>query len=347
MATRAAWEKYEDQLLNKGLSQKRIAKLRALYSMVTDDLRVPLEKAERKDFEDYVRRLHRGDLKSRYGTPYSGSTKADLKRFIRAYIKWLRTDDEYYPPEVRWIKTQIAKDEQPEEKEIVTHEEVVKLANSFEKQHMKYITLLLFDSGFRIQELLSVKKKDLTFDVYDGDKKCFWLSCNESKTEKRRIPLLLFEEDYRDFVNSTYVQGKDAEDALFPYGYNAVLRGLKRRADAILKKKLTPHTLRHSSATYYAKEYDGNSMLLAERYGWTYSSDQLKRYIRRSGAYQRAGAKKVYENEVVKLRSDLRQREGELDALKAQVEAMAQTLARIETPENLRAALALKRRAKN
>lgn len=297
--------------------------------MIKQDLPVSLENATREDLEAYVTALHNGEYKSRYGTAYSGSTKADLKMFIKAYLKWLRTDDEEYPPEVRWIKTRIAKDEAPEEKEVVTINEVMTLANSFNKPHMKYVTLLLFDSGFRIQELLSVKKKDLEWDTFEGDRKCFWLHCNESKTEKRRIPLLLFEEEYRDFMNSTYVTTKNPNDLLFPYEYSAVLRGLKRRSKQALGKEITPHHLRHSSATFYAKEYEGNMLLLADRYGWTYSSDQLKRYIRRSGTYQRQGAKKVYENEVIKLRGELAEKGEQIQQLMAGMAEIRNALAKL------------------
>lgn len=77
---------------------------------------------------------------------------------------------------------------------------------------------------------------------------------------------------------------------------------LKKNSLEFLKIKITPHCLRHSSATFYAREFDGNMNLLAQRYGWTFSSKQLQTYIRRSGAYQKAGAKKVFTNEVAKVK---------------------------------------------
>jgi len=96
----------------------------------------------------------------------------------------------------------------------------------------------------------------------------------------------------------------------------------------VLGKKITPHALRHSSATYYAKEFDGNMMLLADRYGWTYSSKELRTYIRRSGAYQRAGAKKVFSNEVEKLREENRNVKETLRAMEEKMEKMQENIAK-------------------
>ena len=140
------------------------------------------------------------------------------------------------------------------------------------------------------------------------------MQCNESKTEKRKIPIPLFTEDLKAFSNSSYYQNLKDDDIIFKISYDYFLRKIKENSIRLFNDKkdekkpkvvISPHALRHSSATYYAREFDGNMNLLAERFGWTYSSRELRTYIRRSGAYQKAGAKKIFTNEVMKIKEEM------------------------------------------
>lgn len=301
--TEKLWRSFEDHLLNQQVTKIRIAKLKTMFAITSKYLN--LETANRPIIEDFINRLNRDKIRQKDKRPYSGSSKSDLKKFIKQYYKHTRGNDENYPPEVSWIRTRIAKDEQPKEKEILSQEQAVKLANSFRKPEFKIMTLLLFDSGFRIQEMLSVMKKNITFEPFDDEgNKCFWIKCNVSKTDTRNIPVQLFTEDIRDFLNSSYVQGLKDDDLLFPVRYDYYRQTLKETAKKLFNKVITAHSLRHSSATLYAKLYAGDMIALANRYGWTYSSKELKTYIRKSQAYHRIGAKRVFSDEITKLKEE-------------------------------------------
>lgn len=298
------WNNFEKHLLNESLTKQRREKLLTMYRMVKRGVRKPYEELTREDIEAFLDDLNRNNFQRIDGRNLSGSTKCDMKRFLKQFFKWYKGNNEFYPKEVAWIKARINKDEMPEEKPVISVEEVHKLANSFNKIELRLLVLLLFDSGFRISEMLSVKKKDITFEEYDEGKKCFWINCNQSKTEKRKIPIPLFTEEIQAFVNSFSFKEMNEDDLVFKVSYPSFLQNLRMKSINVLGRKISPHALRHSSATYYAREFDGNMNILADRYGWTYSSDQLKTYIRRSGAYQKMGAKKVYTNEVLKVKEE-------------------------------------------
>lgn len=320
------WKKYENHLLNEGVTQKRINKLKGMLKIINRGLKKPLENVTRENVENFVTKLHRDKFITEKGRPYSGSSKSDIKKFLKQFYKWLLGENESYPKQVSWIKTRISKDDQPKEKPILSYDEVLKLAKGFRKIEYRIMVLLLFDSGFRIGELLSVRKKDLLWEDFEENKKCFWINCNSSKTMTRKVPIPLFIEEIKTFVNSAYFQALKDDDLIFSMSYNALNKTIKNTAKRVLNQKISPHALRHSSATYYSKVYEGNMNLIGERFGWSFNSKELKTYIRRSGAYQRAGAKKVFENELIKLRGELEKERQQRNLLENRLKNVEGTL---------------------
>lgn len=296
------WIDFEDHLLNIQVTKKRISKLKVMYNIVKRALN--LETAGRKEIEAFVNNLNRNKFVREDNKPYSGSSKSDIKKFLKQYYKHTKGRDEIYPPEVSWIKTKIAKDEKPKEKPILEKDQVIKLAIAFKKYEFKILTLLLFDSGFRIQEILSCKKKDLTWETFEDNKKCFWLKCNESKTFKRNVPIPLFTDEIKGLFESSYYKALDKNDLLFNVHYESYVKMLKAHSVKLFNLIITPHCLRHSSATYYAKHYSGNVPLLAQRFGWNFSAKELQTYVRTSGAYNREGAKISFRNELLSLKEE-------------------------------------------
>tara|TARA_Y100000310_G_scaffold42906_1_gene40074 strand:- start:365 stop:1444 length:1080 start_codon:yes stop_codon:yes gene_type:complete len=320
------WKKFEDHLINEQLTKVRIKKLLSMFNVLTRGIKKPLDKVTRKDIEVFVTALNKNEYKKIDGRDFSGSTKLDIKKFLKQFYKWRLGQNEFYPKQVSWIKTRISKDERAEEKPILSIPEVKQLANKMFRSDYRMLVLLLFDSGFRIQEILSVKKKNLTWEKFDDKgNKCFWIECNKSKTECRTIPIPLFTEDIKTFCNSSYFESLKDDDLLFKdLSYDGVNKNMKLRSKELFgeSRMITPHALRHSSATFYSKEYDGNMNLIAQRYGWSFSSKELKLYIRRSGAYQKAGAKKVFYNEVLNLKEENREMKEKMLELQKQMESI-------------------------
>jgi len=296
------WLKFEKHLANEGLTKKRIKKLFTMYNVVIRAL--DLTKAKRDDIENFVNDLTSDKFKRLDGNNFSGSSKSDIKKFLKQFYKWYKGENEYYPKHVSWLKTKIPKDQKPIEKPILELKQVVQLAQKFKKYDYKMLVLALFDSGFRIQEMISVKKKDLTWEEFDSAKKCFWIKCNKSKTYPRKVPIPLFSTEMKSFFDSSYFKAKQDDDPLFDIHYASFTNHLKEHSLKLFNLKITCHCLRHSSCTFYAKEYAGNVPLLAQRFGWSFSAKELSTYVRKSGAYNREGAKVSFRNEVVKLRED-------------------------------------------
>lgn len=324
------WRNFESHLFNEGVTEKRRNKLKTMFNIVSRGISKDFDKLNRTDIEQFLNNLNRDKFRKIDNNAFSGCTKSDIKKFLKQFWKWYKGNNEFYPKEVAWIKTKISKDEKPKEKPVLTRQEVIKLANTFSKPEYRILTLLLWDSGFRIMEMLSIKKQDITWERFYENEKCFWIKCNASKTEERKIPVPQFQEDIKNFMNSSYFQGLKDTDIVFNLSYEYFLRKLKENSQKLLNKKVTCHALRHSSATFYAGELDGNMNMLAERYGWAYSSDQLKTYIRRSGAYQKQGAKKVFVNELLKVREEMASLSEKHNKLQSEVKKLSEALSFIK-----------------
>lgn len=310
------WEKFESHLHNEGLTLKRISKLEGMFRMTSRE--IEFNRAGREEIERFIQKLNENSFRKENGKPYSGCTKIDMKKFLKQFFKWYKGKGEAYPEEVSWIKTRLAKDEIPEKKNIVGKEDAIELANQFKKKELQVMVLILFDSGFRIQEMLSSKKKDLTKDTFDEEgNECFWIRCNKSKTFQRNIPIPMFNKEISEWTRTESFIKKNEEEPLFNIKYSNFTKMLGIHSERLLKKRITPHCLRHSSATYYAKEYNGNVIMLAQRYGWSYDAKELKVYVRESGVHNKQGAQISYNNRNAEL-------EREIESLKKEVSEIQQ-----------------------
>lgn len=317
------WEKYESSLLNEGATKLRIKKLKQMFFKCLQWLPKGYVASNRGDIEELITKLNRNEIKRQDGGDFSGSTKSDIKKFLRQFYKWLKGDNEHYPPEVAWIKTKISKDEKPEEKPVLSVEDAERFALSFDSIEYRTIIYVLFDSGFRISELLSVKKQDVTWENYDENgEKCFWIKCNESKTVTRKIPIPLFTEKVRLFLRNKHIRKLSDDDLLFSAKYPNIVKAMRKNSLKLFGKRITPHALRHSSATYYARELDGNVPQLAQRFGWSYSAKELQTYVRASGAYQKQSVKKVFSNQATELKTENEQLRKEVELMKQQIEQL-------------------------
>lgn len=120
---------------------------------------------------------------------------------------------------------------------------------------------------------------------------------------------------------SRHPEKDNVEAQLFPTTPQAAWVTLRKlAAKAGIGKKVSPHILRHSSATYYCNKL--SHFQFCYRYGWAMSSDMPQRYIDRSGINDVAS--EAVKNDTVSKLSDenfklqqemrlLKERIGEID----------------------------------
>ncbi len=260
----------------KGRAKKKLGKRRIIkYVFGLKKLSLWLGKAfdevSREDMEKWVCKIEENTYKNREKN-YSERTKLDFKKILQKFYKWLGR------PELVDFMDMV---DDPKDVPAITREEAEeKLVNSTPDAKVKATIMVLFDGGLRAEELLNLRIKDVTHKSQDSSAECYWINVRYSKTFARTIPLPLCTK-YLSRWMAEHPQKGNEEAQLFPYSYAMLRKKVRKLGGDALKKHLTPHMLRHSSATYWAAKM--NRYQLCAKYGWAFSSDMPDRYIKRKG----------------------------------------------------------------
>lgn len=118
-----------------------------------------------------------------------------------------------------------------------------------------------------------------------------------SKTKPRTIHLPICSK-YLELWLQEY-QNKTDDGYLFPVNYNSLRIMLHRKSKILSNKTVTPHILRHSSATYYANHL--SHFQLCYRYGWSMASKMPNRYLDREGIFEQETTNIIQTNDISNL----------------------------------------------
>ncbi len=212
-------------------------------------------------------------------------TKRNIRTLIKQFYKHLLGDDEYYPKQVAWIKTSGAKKDRLLPEDLVTEDEVMKLLQAARNPRDRAIVALLFDSGIRAGELLSMRRKDVDFSSEPVHVRV------SGKTGTRIIPVMFsvpYLAQYMDLTKGTGPNDRLWEGAgvysesskyLEQDGLSMMLKKVAKRAG--IGKRIYAHLFRHSRASYYANRMTEQQLKVF--FGWTGDSKMASTYVHLSG----------------------------------------------------------------
>jgi integrase/recombinase XerD len=250
-----------------------VYKLTKLSNMLNKDFR----KTTSKDMEKTIAKLE--------ATRLSEWTKHTFKAVVKRFYQWLRGLEDEYPPEVKWIKLRMKNEGRILPEELLTEEEVKRLAEAAESPRDRAFVLTLYESGCRVGELTSLRIKHIQFDKYGA------VLIVNGKTGMRRVrtiasspALAAWMNNHPDhdnpnaplwtlIGNTNHGQEMDRDTAA------ALIRRLASKIG--LKKRVNPHMFRHSRASHLA-----NVMTEAQMktyLGWVPGSDMASVYVHLSG----------------------------------------------------------------
>jgi len=255
---------------------KKLRKDRVGYAKITNYLKQlfvirkylgkPLSDATEEDIFMLIEKLETMD--------YSESTKANF----RITLKRLYGYD--------WIKTTEKKNKikLPSPEELLTEDEVLKMASVCDNLRDSALIVTLYDLGCRPAELLRLKIKDLKFDEYGV------VVHLQGKTGPRRVRGILSAPYLKKWLEH-HPKKEDLEAPLWivinpnSNGYlkESTLQKIVEKASkfAGIKKRVYPYLFRHSRATCYARFMTEAQM--CEHFGWVQGSKMPRRYVHLSG----------------------------------------------------------------
>lgn len=187
------------------------------------------------------------------------------------------------PEHLRILRQRRRTNQEPRELPILTPGQIQILIQACRQTHNpernEALITLLWDTGFRISETLSMKTKNIYQSTDHKGVQRWYAYCPISKTKPRKVVL----HDSMDSMQQ-YIKQKDPETPLWtnkkgnPLDYSTWQTTLNRIITQAKKNDLTirfpkgckSHLFRHSRATYLA-DHGWNEAMLMKRFGWTQS----------------------------------------------------------------------------
>lgn len=210
---------------------------------------------------------------------------ASYKIYVKAFLQWVHKMPRHqYPECIAWLQPK-AYEKKKLPDEILTVDEVKKIAEATYNLRDRAIIMVLYEGGIRAGELIGLRVKDVAFDKYGATIKV------DGKTGMRRVRLINSVPDIKNWLNH-HPFGKDPNAALFPQfrdkrspmGNHATLGHIVKKATkrAKIKKNVHTHLFRHSRATHLANQLTEQQLKVI--FGWTGASRQVATYVHLSGA---------------------------------------------------------------
>ena len=274
---RQAIDAFADHCFSQGLTVRRVLKYMSNLKMIACWLHEEFGKVTRADIEKLVRKIERSD--------YAEWTKHDYRVVLKKFFKWLQGTEDY-PPEVKWLSSTVKKERNRLPEELLTQDEVKRLIAAAATARDRALIAILYESGCRIGELLSLQIRQLQKHPHG-----FQITVRAARGARgsRRL-LLITTTPYLTAWLNQHPRPKDPSAPLWPSFACRSTPLTHRRASDILKttaqrakvtKPVNPHSFRHARATHLANHLTEAQM--NEYFGWVQGSDMPSTYVHLSG----------------------------------------------------------------
>ncbi len=192
---------------------------------------------------------------------HSDLSEQKLPENVKLVLRYLYelTDDERYLKLYSKIRV---KEKKARMVDVLNEEEVQRLIEACSKIdfELKVLVETIYETGARVGEILSLRRKDVEFDEYGAR-----VYIRTSKSEYRCVRVILYATDL-----SRLCEGKDPEDYIFSYEYKWYLKKLTKAWElaGLPQTKRKFHILRHSRATELLRKRIFTEQEMMKWFGW-------------------------------------------------------------------------------
>jgi len=212
-------------------------------------------------------------------------TKLSEKQCVKRFYKWLRNTEDDYPVEVKWIKAKRNNNHKILPEHLLTEDEVKELAETCQNQRDRALILVLYETGCRVGEILTLKVGDVQFDTRGA------VMILKGKTGPRRARIIFSAKALSEWLNNhpsrldldsplwTSFESARSTKPLEYYAFRKMLSVTAARANIV--KRVNPHSFRHARASNLANVLTEAQM--KEYLGWVGDSKMASTYVHLSG----------------------------------------------------------------
>ena len=230
---------------------------------------------------------------------YTNNSLEDFKVTLKRFYKWFLGKDESYPEFLNVLKRDsnghLSRIQKPEP--IISKQELRGMVTACNQPRDRALISLLYDSGCRISELLTLRIEDLMFDSYG------LVLMVAGKTGPRRVRVVGDSVPYLRSWLEVHPAGKDRAAHVFQgierkargrmMNYPQASKVIKSAAErAGIERSIHPHLFRHTRATLLASTVPEAPLEL--QMGWVHGSGQTRTYVHLSGGDQDRAILKSY-----------------------------------------------------
>ena len=273
--------KYHQTRVAEGISPARIHKCLNTIKLISRMLEKSFADATKDDFVKLVAEFE--------STDWSDWTKRDYKVILKHFYKWFRNWEDGMPPEVRWIKkTSSAQNKRPIlPKDLLTPEEKDALLRATYNPRDRALFEILFESGRRLEEILTLHLRDIEFDTIgaklyvDGKIGADFVRIIASAPS---LAIWLDHHPARNHPDCPVWIGFGSTNLMNQIAYAAAVSILKKAAKrAGIKKRVFYYLFRHTRV-------DETQGILTEpqqcmMFGWRFGSAMPATYMKRYGKH--------------------------------------------------------------
>ncbi|MBU0496521.1 MAG: tyrosine-type recombinase/integrase [Candidatus Thermoplasmatota archaeon] len=278
-----------DEITAKGLSVSRVLKYSYYLTRIVKIHNKDLSDATKADIVHILNEIERAKVRGgpRIGKPISDWGKHDFRVVVKRFYKWLREREgqhyslREYPTEVSWFSLSFPAKKRRKPRNLLVSEDVEKIMNAATNTRNKLFVRLLFETGARIGELLSLTLDGINWDEYGATIQIY------GKTGERKIriidsvPLLsgwMREHPQRENKQALLFCGINNKTVSYDY-FRILLHELGKKTG--INKPMNPHHWRHSRATQLSKFLTEAQLCMFM--GWVPGSSQPGTYVHLSG----------------------------------------------------------------
>ncbi len=210
----------------------------------------------------------------------------DYKQTLKKFYFWQLNNREYKKA-CSWIHVKSNVDRLKKSEEMLSKEEADKIIANCKNIRDKALVSILYDTGCRIGEILTIRIKDLEIDDKGMSVRV------TGKTGERIVYVIGDSISYLKQWREAHPDKDNPEATLFidsvtgePINYHATRKNLMRAVKRSgIKKRIHIHLFRHSYASRYAEVLSEG--VLKAQLGWTGSSRMAQKYVHLSNYQQR------------------------------------------------------------